>query len=93
MKVTASRMVRRKVDVVIDIISARVVTRHCPEGLWQSLRRKSEISGKGFPEGSFIVAVMFFENEQQQSGAVHFDELPEEIQAVVDAEGIWKGDT
>lgn len=92
MKVLAKRMVRRTVDVEIEIISARVVTKHCPEGLWQSLKRKSAISGKPFPEGSYVVAVMYIDDGEQQSGSVRCDELPDDIQAAIDATGIWKAE-
>ena len=71
----------RMVDIEINIISARYVSESVPEGLWQTLKRKSEISGKPFPVGSKIVMVMYVQEGKQCSGAVHWDELPSDVQA------------
>lgn len=92
MNITTKQKRLRTVEVPITLISAGHLMRDIPAGLWQSLKRKSAISGKPFPPGSNVVMVMYQMDGQQMSGGVHLEELPAEIRTVVEAGELWQGE-
>ncbi len=90
MKVKAKQMRQRKVELEFELISAGHLMQNIPSGLWQSLNKKSVLSGEKFPPGSNIAMVMYRdEHGNQCSGAVHLHELPPVIHDVVAGGALW----
>jgi hypothetical protein len=88
--IPAKRQRLRTIEMPLTLLSAGHLMRNIPNGLWQSLKRTSAISGKKFPVGSNVVMVMYELDGAQQSGAVHLEELPDDVRAVVEAGEFWK---
>lgn len=90
MKLISKQQRMRYVYISIELISAIPPMMNIPEGLWQSLKRKSVISGKTFPHGSNIVMIMYREGGHRLSGAVHLEELPDNVREVIESGQTWK---
>lgn len=96
---TVARLIAKKVatvlvDMPITLVAARLVSMSIGDGLWKKLLRTSVFSGKPFPVGSVVVAVMCRDEKGGQfSGACHADELPAEVRNVIDVGATWKEKT
>lgn len=90
MEIISKQRRMRVVYVVIELVSARPPMMNIPEGLWQSLKRKSVISQSPFSPGSNVVMVMYKQDGLTYSGAVHLEELPDNVREVIESGQTWK---
>lgn len=88
--IPVKRKRHRTVELSLTLLSAGNLMRCIPDGLWQSLNRRSAISNDPFPVGSNVVMVMYELEGKRLSGAVHLEELPDDVRAGVEAGGFWK---
>ena len=77
------------VEIQFTLTSAGDLMRDIRAGLWQTLERKSAMSGKPFPAGSNVVMVTYLSDGEQLSGAVHLEELPESVRKNVEDGATW----